>query len=191
MTENTHKQISWDSITCLIVDDDKFSRTFTKTALYQIGIKNVKEASNTKEATEQLNAFKIDVILMDQQMPEQTGLTLAIIWLGSYLMSKNVIDYPTVSVFAEYAGQPPSPFIDAVHRSIQVRVRSKDSTEARKKAVQLYKAFSNTTEERRIDFTDELWGQVYVRQPPYKINQDRSERTIYGFNLGITTNIID
>ncbi|MBE6453165.1 MAG: response regulator [Alphaproteobacteria bacterium] len=77
MTENTHKQISWDSITCLIVDDDKFSRTFTKTALYQIGIKNVKEASNTKEATEQLNAFKIDVILMDQQMPEQTGLTLA------------------------------------------------------------------------------------------------------------------
>lgn len=94
-------------------------------------------------------------------------------------------------VFAEYAGQPPSPFIDAVHRSIQVRVRSKDSTEARRKAVQLYKAFSNTTEERRINFTDELWGQVYVRQPPYKINQDRSERTICGFNLGITTNIID
>ena len=77
MTENAHKQIAWDSVVCLIVDDDKFSRTFTKTALYQIGIKNTKEASNTKEAVEILKNFKIDVILMDQQMPEQSGLTLA------------------------------------------------------------------------------------------------------------------
>ncbi|MBE6444702.1 MAG: response regulator [Alphaproteobacteria bacterium] len=77
MTENSHKQIAWDSVVCLIVDDDKFSRTFTKTALYQIGIKNTKEASNTKEAVEILRNFKIDVILMDQQMPDQTGLTLA------------------------------------------------------------------------------------------------------------------
>ncbi len=77
MTENSHKQIAWDSVVCLIVDDDKFSRTFTKTALYQIGIKNTKEASNTKEAIEILRNFKIDVILMDQQMPDQTGLTLA------------------------------------------------------------------------------------------------------------------
>ena len=39
MIETSHKQIIWDSIVCLIVDDDKFSRTFAKTALYQIGIK--------------------------------------------------------------------------------------------------------------------------------------------------------
>ncbi len=77
MTETTHKQIAWDSIVCLIVDDDKFSRTFTKTALYQIGIKNTKEANNAKEAVEILRNFKIDIILMDQQMPEQTGLSLA------------------------------------------------------------------------------------------------------------------
>ncbi len=77
MTETALKQIPWENITCLIVDDDKFSRTFTKTALYQIGIKNVKEASSTKEAAEQLNAYKIDVILLDQQMPEQAGLSLA------------------------------------------------------------------------------------------------------------------
>ena len=77
MTENTHRQIAWDSIVCLIVDDDKFSRTFTKTALYQIGIKNTKEASNTKEAAEIIQNYKIDVILLDQQMPEQNGLDLA------------------------------------------------------------------------------------------------------------------
>ena len=77
MMENTHKQIAWDSIVCLIVDDDKFSRTFTKTALYQIGIKNTKEANTTKEAIELMRSFKIDVILLDQQMPEQTGLDFA------------------------------------------------------------------------------------------------------------------
>lgn len=77
MNENTHKQIAWDSVVCLIVDDDKFSRTFIKTALYQIGIKNTKEASTTEEALELLRSFKIDVILLDQQMPEQNGLDLA------------------------------------------------------------------------------------------------------------------
>ncbi len=77
MIENTHKQIVWDSIVCLIVDDDKFSRTFTKTALYQIGIKNTKEATSTEEAIELLHSFKIDVILLDQQMPGQNGLELA------------------------------------------------------------------------------------------------------------------
>ena len=77
MTENIVKQIAWDSIVCLIVDDDKFSRTFTKTALYQIGIKNTKEANNTKEAVEIIQNYKIDVILLDQQMPEQNGLDLA------------------------------------------------------------------------------------------------------------------
>ena len=73
----TAKQVNWDAITCLIVDDDKFSRTFVKTALYQIGIKNTKEASTTQEAAEILRSYKIHVVLLDQQMPEQSGLELA------------------------------------------------------------------------------------------------------------------
>lgn len=77
MNENVHKQIVWDSIVCLIVDDDKFSRTFIKTALYQIGIKNTREANNTEEATELLRSFKIDVILLDQQMAGKNGLDFA------------------------------------------------------------------------------------------------------------------
>ena len=77
MNESNNKQINWDSITCLVVDDDKFSRTFVKTALYQIGIKNTKEAATTAEAVEILRNYKIHVVLMDQQMPDQTGLDLA------------------------------------------------------------------------------------------------------------------
>lgn len=77
MSENIHKSVNWDNITCLIVDDDKFSRTFIKTALYQIGIKNTKEANNSQEALELLADFKIDVILLDQQMPQKSGLEFA------------------------------------------------------------------------------------------------------------------
>lgn len=77
MNETNSKQINWDSITCLVVDDDKFSRTFVKTALYQIGVKNTKEASNIAEAIDVLRNYKVNVVLMDQQLPEQSGLELA------------------------------------------------------------------------------------------------------------------
>ena len=77
MNETNSKQINWDAITCLVVDDDKFSRTFVKTALYQIGVKNTKEASNIAEAIEVLRNYKVNVVLMDQQLPEQSGLELA------------------------------------------------------------------------------------------------------------------
>lgn len=77
MVEITHKTIAWDNITCLIVDDDKFSRTFIKTALYQIGMKNTREAASSEEAYEFLNNFKIDIILLDQQMPGKTGIEFA------------------------------------------------------------------------------------------------------------------
>lgn len=77
MNENNGKQINWDAITCLVVDDDKFSRTFVKTALYQIGIKNTKEAATAAEAAEVLRNYKINVVLLDHQMPDKTGLELA------------------------------------------------------------------------------------------------------------------
>ena len=67
----------WDSISCLIIDDDKFSRTFIKTALYQIGIKTTKEASNFEEAAEQIKVSNISIILLDQQMPDKSGLDFA------------------------------------------------------------------------------------------------------------------
>ena len=123
MTENTHKQIVWDSISCLIVDDDKFSRTFVKTALYQIGIKNIKEVSNAEEAAEILRSFKIDVILLDQQMPEKSGLEFAkelkagavegakntpIIMITVDTKEKTVLDAKSLGI-QEYLVKPISP----------------------------------------------------------------------------------
>lgn len=94
-------------------------------------------------------------------------------------------------VFHEYAGDPPSPYTNAVHRSVQVKVRAEAAEDARAKAVQLCNIFSTEAEDRRINFTASNWGQVYVRQTPFKLSQDEQDRVIYCFNLGITTNILD
>ena len=67
----------FENLCCMIVDDDKFSRSFIKTALYQIGIKNIKEAASTTEAVEILKNFKINLILLDQIMEEQSGIEFA------------------------------------------------------------------------------------------------------------------
>lgn len=96
-----------------------------------------------------------------------------------------------VVVFYEYSGNALSPYIDAVHRSVQVKVRNKNAEGARDKALQLCRAFYTQKETLRIDFTDTIWGQVYVRQPPFKLLQDESDRVTYCFNLGITTNILE
>ena len=91
MNEILHKAISFETICCLIIDDDKFSRTFAKTALYQIGIKQIKEAANVQEAIDMLNEYKIDVILLDQQIPEKAGLDfLQELKSGSYGENKNI-----------------------------------------------------------------------------------------------------
>lgn len=96
-----------------------------------------------------------------------------------------------VVVFHEYAGDPISPFTENLHRSVQVKVRGKDATLAKVKAWQLMSAFRATSENLRVDFTDALWGQVYIRQSPFKLSQDESNRVTYCFNLGITTNITE
>lgn len=87
----------------------------------------------------------------------------------------------------EYKGDPVSPYTDVVHRSVQVVVRNKSAVEGQALARRLCQAFMTPDESLRIDFTATRWGQVHVRQTPYKFSQDESDRVHYGFNLGITT----
>ena len=84
--ENAHKQLAWDSLTCLVVDDDKFSRTFIKTALYQIGMKNTREAASAAEAVELLNSFKIDIIMITVDTKEKTVLDARNLGIQEYLV---------------------------------------------------------------------------------------------------------
>ena len=61
----------------LIVDDDSFSRNLTRTSLKQYGVIDIFDASNAVDAIEILKKQKIDMILLDQEMPGLTGLELA------------------------------------------------------------------------------------------------------------------
>ena len=87
----------------------------------------------------------------------------------------------------EYKGDSVSPYTNVVHRSVQVVVRNKSAVEAQELANRLFKAFIPSDETLRIDFTPTRWGQVHLRQSPYKFSQDETDRVHYGFNLGITT----
>ena len=96
-----------------------------------------------------------------------------------------------VVVLYEYGSDKVLPYDTNVHRSVQVRVRMKDADAARAKAVQACSAFRSLTEDNRIDFDDTRWGQVYIRQTPFKLSQDESDRVTYCFNLGITTTMLE
>lgn len=91
----------------------------------------------------------------------------------------------SIVVLYEYSGDPVDPLDVIVHRSVQITTRSKDPYLARTKALAIHDALN--VETRIVDFTPTRWGQVYLRQSPFKIGKDENDRTIYGFNVGITT----
>ena len=96
----------------------------------------------------------------------------------------------SVVVLQEYAGDPASLYDPRVHRSVQVSARAKDADEARRKAQSIFRTFQESQmADGRVDLTPNRWGQIYLRQPPFLLKRDENNRTIYAFNIGITTTI--
>ena len=65
----------------LIVDDFETVRLFLRNALNQIGIENIEEAADGREALQMISAAKksgeqFDLIFCDWNMPEMTGIEL-------------------------------------------------------------------------------------------------------------------
>ncbi len=122
----------------------------------------------------------------------------------TFLTSKGVIKGDGIDTFrdfipetpdflvsvTEYKGSPMVHFEPSAHRSVQISVRDKSADVARSKALELFKTFqSSLSNDLRLDFTSERWGQVSLRQPPFRMSTDSSDRVTYGFNMGITTTI--
>ena len=121
----------------------------------------------------------------------------------TYLTAKGVIEGDGIDTFrdfipetpdclvslTEYKGSPVVPYESTVHRSVQILVRDTDADVARRRALEIYKVLTPELENLRVDFTDERWGQVSLRQTPYRIRTDSLDRVSYGFNVGITTTI--
>lgn len=90
----------------------------------------------------------------------------------------------------EYTGSPPVPYELAVHRSVQISARDKSADNARSKALEIFEALRGAmNEDSRIDFTADRWGQVSLRQTPFRLGTDKSDKVTYAFNVGVTTTI--
>lgn len=91
----------------------------------------------------------------------------------------------TLVALHEYRGDPAVQYESAVNRSVQILSRSKSANEARQRALVIYNLLK--TDNLIVNFTSTRWGQVHLRQSPFKIGIDGNGRTTYGFNVGITT----
>lgn len=88
-------------------------------------------------------------------------------------------------VLSEYSGTPMALQEEAVHRSVQVLVRSRQPKKSREWSWKIHKALQSST--RYVQLTADRWGLIYLRQTPYKLKVDAKARTYYVFNFGITT----
>lgn len=92
-----------------------------------------------------------------------------------------------IVALTEYQGSPTVNYESLVHRSVQVSVRNKNANIARIKALEIFKLLQSNN--LIVEFTPERWGQVYLRQPPFRSKTDEADRVTYSFNAGITTTI--
>lgn len=81
----------------LIVDDFATMRKIEKNILSQLGIKNVDEADDGSTALPKLQANTYDVVLLDWNMPNMTGLEL----LKALRSGDSNKDVPVIMVTAE------------------------------------------------------------------------------------------
>jgi hypothetical protein len=124
--------------------------------------------------------------------------------IAIYIISKGIASGDGVDIFRDFLPEQPDNLIclteyqgdaltyyekDVGHRSIQILVRNKNADEARTKALAICKALRQDRGNSVVDFTPERWGQVFIRQTPFKIGQDELDRISYGFNIGVTTTI--
>ena len=106
---------------------------------------------------------------------------------GTDLFRDKVPDSPdAVIVLSEYVGSPSSVCIEATDRSVQVIVRAATYATARSKSWEVYNYLVDHDSPIKY-FTSTRWGIVHARHVPIKFQEDAQARTLFVFNLGITT----
>ena len=74
-------------------------------------------------------------------------------------------------------------------RSVQVKVRASSYESGRKKIWRIYNCLYDPENDIKIidNITANRWGIIKPRQAPYHLNRDESDRDIFVFNMGVTT----
>jgi hypothetical protein len=124
--------------------------------------------------------------------------------IGLFLVANNIATGDGIDIFRDFTPEQPDSLIalheyngdsasfydSSVHRSIQVLSRDLNADAARQKTLDIFTAIPAAQSAIGIvHFTSERWGQVFLRQPPFKLKVDENNRVYYAFNIGITTTI--
>jgi len=72
----------------LVVDDSRTMRLALIRALNQLGFRNLTEATNGREALELVQAKPFDLMLLDMEMPEMTGMEVLVALKGNRELSR-------------------------------------------------------------------------------------------------------
>lgn len=91
-----------------------------------------------------------------------------------------------IVVIAEYAGMPSQTGITVARRSIQITTRSASPDDARAKAWDIYNLI-DTPDDRICHLNAERVCIFHPRQVPFKMRVDKSNRFVWGFNMGVIT----
>ncbi len=99
----------------LVVDDDETMRALLDAALCREGFQ-VQQASSGKKAYEEISKFKFDMVVMDYDMPDMTGLDTML-----RLKAENITLPPTLILSAKGSPDLVKQFIDAGAKDFMVK----------------------------------------------------------------------
>ena len=92
-------------------------------------------------------------------------------------------------VVHEYAGDPPSPFDVLQSNSFQVTVRDANIEVAKASSYVFYNALLPTNTDCKVAVPGLELCQIYLRGTPLRLEDDANGNAVYGFSIGVTSNI--
>ncbi len=67
-------QSNLDRLNVLVLDDDRNMRTLIETILFELGVRNIRQAHDVKQAFGDLRYFHVDIVITDWKMEPLNGL---------------------------------------------------------------------------------------------------------------------
>ncbi len=67
-------QYNLDRLNVLVLDDDRNMRTLIETILFELGVRNIRQAHDVKQAFGDLRYFHVDIVITDWKMEPLNGL---------------------------------------------------------------------------------------------------------------------
>jgi len=179
----------------LVVDDDRFSRTFCRQILEEENALLVEEASGVDEALSRIQEGDIDLVISDLVMPEKTGLDLVEALrlefprLGVILITGHATIESAVKAMKlgalDYIRKPlnPTEFKVVVHRALD-QVRLAEENRELKSSLKLYDVSSKISKTIEIEELYDIIFDLMMQETGatrgflYLVDQEQGESNV-------------